>query len=551
MSRNLAIVAAVALTAASGMSTDTVRVCTGYEYCVPSFTYSGKAASVEAWPTQTTNKWWGPARLFETKMEDGKRHFEFVRISRDNIIDFRAFDENGNQIDVSEGEIEIERRPPDYMKRLGPESWGDKLRRVEWWRRDRFGMFIHFGLYSSAARHEWLKSRACMSEEAYDRYFMNFNPVAFDAREWARAAKRAGMRYAVLTAKHHEGFCLFDSKFTDYKSTKTAFGRDIAKEFADAFRAEGLKVGFYYSVIDWHHPDYTLDKTHPRRPAVWDRRTMPKEKVDALNEGRDMARYREYVRSQVAELLTNYGRIDIVWFDYTPGAGEYGAGKTRRDWDSEGLVALARRLQPGVIIDNRLDLDDYEDGQDFLTPEQCRSEKPPVFAGREWPWETCQTFSGSWGYCRDETTWKSGFQILEQLIQTVSCGGNLIMNVGPTGRGEFDFRAKERLADYAEWMSVNGESIYGCGAAPDGLGPRIPNTLYTFNAATGKLYVHFLCWTTGPVPLPFADRVEYAQFLHDRSEVTIDDEGRLEIPLAKPPVEIPVVEFSLRRLPAR
>ena len=347
MSRNLAIVAAVALTAASGMSTDTVRVCTGYEYCVPSFTYSGKAASVEAWPTQTTNKWWGPARLFETKMEDGKRHFEFVRISRDNIIDFRAFDENGNQIDVSEGGIEIERRPPDYMKRLGPESWGDKLRRVEWWRRDRFGMFIHFGLYSSAARHEWLKSRACMSEEAYDRYFMNFNPVAFDAREWARAAKRAGMRYAVLTAKHHEGFCLFDSKFTDYKSTKTAFGRDIAKEFADAFRAEGLKVGFYYSLIDWHHPKYVIDLVnHPRKGLSWELYTKlcaepdPQaalkpylDRIAALNASRDMAVYRQYMKNQITELLTNYGKIDVLFYDLS--FPHYITGKGRRDWGSE------------------------------------------------------------------------------------------------------------------------------------------------------------------------------------------------------------------------
>ena len=526
---------------------DEYLVTMDYKYAVTGFTYTGKAPTVEVWPTQNLAQRWGARQMTEDGKKSG-RHFTFQTMLRDRYARFLAFDADHKPLPISGDEIKLDTCDFGFMKKLGSETWEEKLKRLAWWRHDRFGMFIHFGLYSLPARHEWLKSKDRMSEEAYQRYFDNFNPVGFDAKEWAKAAKQAGMKYVVLTTKHHEGFCLFDSRFTDYKVTNTRFGRDIVKEYVEALRAEGLKVGFYYSVIDWHHPDYTMDNTHPRRLCQdWDPAVMTKEVVDKFNAGRDMNRYRAYVRNQVTELLTNYGKIDIIWFDFTPGGARYGEGKTREDWDSAGLVTLARRLQPGIIIDNRLDLHDYEDGQDFLTPEQCRSEEPPTFGGREWPWETCQTFSGSWGYYRDEKTWKSRFQILEQLIQTVSCNGNLIMNVGPTGRGEFDHRAKERLADYGEWMDRCGEAIYGCGRAPkELLEKRIPNTLYTYNAEKNILYVHFLCWTTGPIPVPFADKVKYSEFLHDRSEVPLDAVGRLQIPLDKPPVEIPVIAFTLK-----
>ena len=532
------------------LADNTVQFRTDYAYCVPSFTYVGPAATLEWMPTQNTNKWWGKT-IFDCAAGCTNR-FEFGVVSRDNYLKFSAFDAAHRPVALRPDDIVLEKQPPSFMKKLTDETWQQKLDRVAWWQHDRFGMFIHFGLYALPARHEWVKSKERIGEEKYAEYFANFNPDHFDARAWARSARRAGMKYAVLTTKHHEGFCLFDSKYTDYKVTKTPFGRDIVREYVDALRLEGLKVGFYYSLIDWHHPAYPIDKTHPRRPAcINDAAAMTPAFVAEMNRGRDIAVYREYVRNQVTELLTNYGKIDIIWFDYTPKSGVRGAGKTRDDWDSAGLLALTRKLQPGIIVNNRLDLDDFEDGQDFLTPEQCRNEEPPTYAGREWPWETCQTFSGSWGYCRDEKTWKSGFQILEQLIKAVSCGGNLIMNVGPTGRGEFDSRVQERLEDYGKWMSANGESIYGCGAAPKDL-PHIPNTLYTYNAKTKKLYVHFLCWTTGPLPLPFANRVKYAQFLHDKSEIQVGLDEKmggkcvLYIPLDKPSVEIPVVELTLR-----
>ncbi|MEN6558443.1 MAG: alpha-L-fucosidase, partial [Thermoguttaceae bacterium] len=188
--------------------------------------------------------------------------------------------------------------------------------RMAWWRDARFGMFIHFGLYALPARHEWVRNYERIPNEAYEKYFERFDPDLYQPRQWAKAAKAAGMKYVVLTTKHHEGFCLFDSKYTDYKSTNTPYGRDLVREFVEACRAEGLRVGFYYSLLDWHHPDYTIDKIHPLRPNC-EEKQYTQEMFDRLNAGRDMVKYRQYMKDQVRELLTNYGKIDVLWLDYS------------------------------------------------------------------------------------------------------------------------------------------------------------------------------------------------------------------------------------------
>ena len=175
-------------------------------------------------------------------------------------------------------------------------------KRAEWFTDSRFGMFIHWGLYAQAGRHEWVKNRERMTDSDYQKYFDIFNPDLFNPTEWAKKAKAAGMKYAVITSKHHEGFTLFDSKFTDYKATNTPYGKDLLKMWVDAFRAEGLKIGFYYSLIDWHHPEYTIDRVHPQSAGS-------QEEYDELNNGRDMEVYREYLKNQVREILTNYGKI--------------------------------------------------------------------------------------------------------------------------------------------------------------------------------------------------------------------------------------------------
>ncbi len=426
---------------------------------------------------------------------------------------------------------------------LPKETEAQKAERMKWWTEARFGMFIHWGLYALPARHEWVKHHERMTNEQYQKYFENFDPDLYDPKEWARMAKEAGMKYVVLTSKHHEGFCLWDTRYTDYKSTNTPIGKDLIREFVEAFRAEGLKVGFYYSLLDWHHPDYTIDRSHPQRQES-------DADYDRLNKGKDMNRYRAYMKDQVRELLTNYGEISIIWFDFSfPGKN----GKGRDDWDSEGLLKLARSLQPGIIVDDRLDLKDVEGGWDFTTPEQVKVAEWPEYNGKKIPWETCQTFSGSWGYYRDETTWKSPAQLIELLGESVSKGGNLLLNVGPTARGTFDYRARERLEAMGEWMKYNSRSVYNCTGAPAGF--RAPaNTLLTYNPATKRLYIHLLAYPMGAMTLEnMADKVRYIQFLHDASEIRFTagsneqkNNLNLQLPVKKPPVEIPVLEVILK-----
>jgi alpha-L-fucosidase len=426
---------------------------------------------------------------------------------------------------------------------LPKETEAQKMQRMKWWTDARFGMFIHWGLYALPARHEWVKNHERLTNEQYQKYFDNFNPDLFNPKDWARMAKEAGMKYVVITAKHHEGFCLWDSKYTDYKATNTPFGRDILKEYVEAFRAEGLKVGFYYSLIDWHNPDYTIDSNHPLRQNS-------DSAYARLNKGKDMNKYREYMKNEVRELLTNYGEISIIWFDFSfPGKN----GKGHDDWDSENLLKLARSLQPGIIVDDRLDLKDVEGGWDFTTPEQYKVAKWPEYNGKRVPWETCQTFSGSWGYYRDETSWKSPQQLLELLIESVSKGGNLLLNVGPTARGVFDYRAQDRLKAMGEWMKVNSRSIYGCTEAPAGF-TAPDNTLLTYNPVTNRLYVHLLVYPMERITLKnMADKVKYIQLLNDASEVQFStgrgeaaNDLNLSLPIQKPPVEIPVLEVFLK-----
>jgi len=432
--------------------------------------------------------------------------------------------------------------PGFAQKKLGNETAAQKINRMDWWTDARFGMFIHWGLYALPARHEWVKSNEHITNENYQKYFDQFNPDLFNPKQWAKEAKAAGMKYAVLTTKHHEGFTLFDSKYTDYKATNTQAKRDLVKEFVEAFRAEGIKVGFYYSLIDWHHPDFTVDRYHPLKPN-----NDNDAEYAALNKNRDIAKYRKYLYDQVTELLTRYGKIDILWADFSyPGKH----GKSRDDWGSVALLKQIRKLQPQIIVDNRLDLNDYEDGTDFETPEQVSPKELEKYRGKVW--ETCQTFSGSWGYHRDENTWKSNRKLLDLLITSVANGGNLLLNVGPTARGEFDKRAKIALDSLSLWMHANSKSIYHCTFASSEF--KAPEGVkLTYNNDTKKLYVHLFEYpNNGSITLKgYKEKTRYAQFLHDNSEVQIDNEKStgntlvLKLPKKKPDFEIPVIELTL------
>lgn len=437
------------------------------------------------------------------------------------------------------------------VAQLPAETEAQKKDRMAWWTHDRFGMFIHWGLYASPARHEWVKRYEKMDNEAYEKYFEVFNPDLYNPAEWAKKARAAGMKYAVITSKHHEGFCLFDSKYTDYKATNTAIGRDLLREWVEAFRAEGLKVGFYYSLLDWHHPDYTIDRNHPLSAAS-------DSEYDKLNQGKDMNVYRRYIRNQVRELLTDYGKIDIIWLDYSFPSGKDGKG--REDWDSENLLKMVRELQPGIIVNDRLDLLDVEGGWDFTTPEQYKVSKWPEKNGIRVPWETCQTFSGSWGYYRDESSWKDTKQLLVLLIESVSKGGNLLLNVGPTARGTFDERADQKLEEMGAWMKYNNRSIYGCTEAPEGF-TAPEHSLLTYNPETNRLYIHLLDYPMKWYTLKgYEGKVTYAQFLHDGSEIKFgqprhnvthqeeksEEDVILILPVVKPNMEIPVIELFLK-----
>lgn len=421
---------------------------------------------------------------------------------------------------------------------------------TSWFTHDRFGLFIHWGLYSMAARHEWVKHNEEIPNALYDsRYFRHFDPDLYDPEQWAQAASHAGMKYFVITTKHHEGFCLWDTRYTEYKATRTPAGRDLLKPMLAAFRKRGIRVGFYHSLLDWHHEHYVVDRHHgPYRNAA---------NIDELNRGRKQAKYADFLYKQTRELLTNFGKIDVLWYDFSYPKPD-GSGKGRDDWQSEKLYKLIRKFQPHIVLDDRLDL---PGGWDVKTPEQFQPREWVKVNGTPVVWEACQTLSGSWGYHRDEQSFRSTENLVQTLIDSVSKGGNLLLNVGPTGRGEFDGRALDRLKGIGDWMYRHGRSIYGCTQAPEEF--KTPQDCrLTYNPQKKRLYVHVFAWPYRHLFLKgsaFGQRVEYAQLLHDGSEVSsglsewyaqkmgnTDDTLVINLPQLRPDVTVPVIELFLR-----
>jgi alpha-L-fucosidase len=418
-----------------------------------------------------------------------------------------------------------------------------------WFTHDRFGMFVHWGLYALPARHEWVMNRERIHTRDYEKYFEYFEADLYDPRAWAAAARDAGMKYVVLTTKHHEGFCLWDTALTDYKVTKTPYGKDVVGAYVEALREAGLRVGFYHSLIDWHHPDYTIDGVHPRRGD---------DNIAEQNAGRDMNRYRDYLHGQVRELLSNYGTIDYLFFDFSfPGRHEENGllGKGKDDWNSPELLALVRELQPDIIVNDRLDIPG-----DLVTPEQYQPSGPMLRDGEPVVWEACQTLNGSWGYDRDNHDYKSTELLIRMLVDGVSKDGNLLLNVGPTGRGNLDPRAVESLSRIGAWMKLHSRSIYGAGAA-EFTAPA--DARYTQNG--DRLYLHLFAWPMRHVHLAgLAGKVAYAQLLNDASEIRFSEIAAdqtaqnttpggqppgtltLDLPIQPPDVAVPVVEIFLK-----
>lgn len=414
--------------------------------------------------------------------------------------------------------------------------------RMKWWREARFGMFIHWGLYAVPAGKwgertgygEWIMESAQIPVDEYRKFVDLFNPVQFNAKEWARMAKDAGMRYITITTKHHDGFALYDSKVSDYDIMATPFKRDIMKELAEATRAEGLTMCWYHSIMDWHHPDYEPHRAWSNpRPA------------DA-----NFARYEKYLHDQVTELLTNYGPIGVMWFD----------GEWERTWNHERgsrLDALCRKLQPKVIVNNRVDvgrggmagMSDAGFAGDFGTPEQ----EIPAQGIPGVDWESCMTMNTHWGYNAWDKNYKSTRELIRNLIDIVSKGGNYLLNVGPKADGTFPEESVVRLKEIGQWMKVNGDAIYATQASPFKSLPWGRATMKP-GRAQSEVFLHVFDWPAdGKLIVPgVGNEVVSAQILGSPTKSVARKSGGdvvIEVPKSVPNTHATVIKLTLKGMP--
>src|SRR5665213_2074101 len=352
----------------------------------------------------------------------------------------------------------------------------EQIRRMEWWHAAKFGMFIHFGLYSQHARHEWAMEEEAIPIGEYMALDKQFDPKPGSQRAWAKLARAAGMKYMVMTTKHHEGFCNFDTKLTDYCAPKQAPGRDLVREYVEAARAEGLRVGFYYSLMDWHHPDGARCATDPEARK----------------------RFVAYTHGLIRELMTNYGKIDILWYDVS-------WPLDREGWESEKMNAMVRELQPEIIVNNRNQMPG-----DFSTPEQ-----KIVAETNGRAWESCMTLNDSWGYQRADDDWKSSKTIVRNLISCARDGGNYLLNIGPRGDGSIPEESVQVLTEVGHWMATNGDTIY----KSDICQPH-RSSYASFTRTGNTLFMHVHFWPGGDVAISgLKTKVKSAHFLKSKQNV--------------------------------
>jgi alpha-L-fucosidase len=345
--------------------------------------------------------------------------------------------------------------PPDQSHPLPGDD--TRERRMQWWHQARFGMFIHFGVYSVLGRHEWVMEDEGIPVSEYAPYALQFKPKPNAAREWAKIARDTGMHYMVMTSKHHEGFCNFDTKLTNYCAPKQGPGRDLLREYVEAARAEGLRVGFYYSLMDWHHPDGAKCETDP----------------DARK------RFVEYTHGLVRELMTNYGKVDVLWYDVAWPLDAAG-------WESERMNKMVFELQPDIIVNNRNQLPG-----DFSTPEQ---EITAAKNGRAW--ESCMTLNDSWGYQRTDDDWKSSRRVIQNLIACTRDSGNYLLNVGPRPDGTVPDDSVRVLSEVGQWMRRNGDSVI-----QSGLCQPEDSDYASFTRKGNTLFMHVHFWPGETVAL--------------------------------------------------
>jgi alpha-L-fucosidase len=337
-----------------------------------------------------------------------------------------------------------------------------RAQRMAWWHQAKFGMFIHWGLYSVIGQHEWAKEQEGVPLLQYELLAHHFHPKPNAARDWARLAKKAGQKYMVMTTKHHEGFCNFASKLTDYNAAQQGPGRDLVAEFVEAAHAEGLRVGFYYSLMDWHHPDGALCKTDEAARR----------------------RFVDYTHGLIHELMSNYGTIDVLWYDVDwPLNAE--------QWESEKMNEMVFSLQPDIIVNNRNGLQG-----DFSTPEQHIQASE---VGRAW--ETCMTLNDSWGFNRADDQWKTPKTIVNNLITCARGGGNYLLNIGPEPDGSVPQPSVDVLEAVGKWNDTNGTAIYGTDR-----GQLTQNASCNYSRRGNTLYVHVYNW---PGHTPAAEWLDF------------------------------------------
>jgi alpha-L-fucosidase len=380
----------------------------------------------------------------------------------------------------------------------GTETGAERDQRMGWWREARFGMFIHFGLYSvTEGRWEgkavpwlpcWMLHTTKAPLEEYVLLKDRFNPTEFDAERIVHLAQAAGMKYIVITTRHHEGFSLFDTKHSDFDVMAAPLKRDLMKEMAEACHKHKMRLGWYYSILDWYHPDYT-----PRRPGD----TRPADHAD-------YGRYVKFMKDQLRELLTNYGRIDILWFD-----GSWDPTFTNKQ--GQEIYDYVRGLQPGIIINNRLGHGGDDEAGDFGTPEQ----DIPLTSSGEKDWETCMTIGDTWGFKRDDHNWKSSTTLIRMLADCASKRGNFLLNIGPKPDGTVPQPLVEHLEEIGKWITVNGQSVYGTKGGP--YQRRLPWGGVTKQDLAGnrvRLYLHVFDWPEdGRLVVPRVANTPIAAFL--------------------------------------
>jgi len=340
---------------------------------------------------------------------------------------------------------------------------------LSWFPQARFGMFIHFGLYALLGRGEWVMYQERIPREIYEKLMRRFNPRRFDAETWVRTAVRAGARYITVTAKHHDGFCLFDSALTDYKITRTPFGRDLIGELITACHRHDMRIILYYSQPDWHHPNFV------NRPGAFKDWPEPRP-----GDAPDWPRYLRYCHGQVEELCTRYGRIDGIWFD--------GSHKSEAEWQGRRLYRLIKRHQPHAVVNDRAGYGD------FFTPERRLS---AAAAAAGYMVEACQSVcQDAWGYKRDARLFSAHY-LIESLVRMAAAGGNYLLNIGPAPDGSLPPEQVRRLLDVGAWLRAHGDAIYGTAGCP--LREESDDMLYTVRG--NRLFLHLLRWPVGDAVL--------------------------------------------------